>query len=64
MIDLIGGIGTSLAQHSNAFGDQEFKRHFVPFNCFAALSIPALFRSVQKRSHESVIKTVFFQRGY
>jgi hypothetical protein len=23
------------AQCSNAFGDQKFKRHFVPFNCFA-----------------------------
>jgi hypothetical protein len=32
-IGLIGliEIGTSLAQCSNAFGDQEFKRHFVPF---------------------------------
>jgi hypothetical protein len=25
------GIGTSLAQHSNAFSNQEFKRHFVAF---------------------------------
>jgi hypothetical protein len=28
-----------------------FKRHFAPFNYFAELSIPALLRSVQKRSH-------------
>ncbi|WP_400167895.1 hypothetical protein [Fidelibacter multiformis] len=38
-------------QYSNAFGDQKFKRHFVPFNGFAALSIPALLHSVQKRGH-------------
>jgi hypothetical protein len=37
------------AQCSKAFGDQKFKRHFVPFNYFAALSIQALHRSVQKR---------------
>jgi len=32
---------------SNAFGDLKFKRHFVPFNCFAALSIqtPSAFNS-------------------
>jgi hypothetical protein len=52
LIDSIGliEIGTSLAQCSNAFGDQEFKRHFVPFKFFAVFSIPALLRSVQKRS--------------
>jgi hypothetical protein len=39
------------AQYSNAFGDQKFKRHYVPFNCFTMFSIQALHRSVQKRSH-------------
>jgi len=29
-------------QHSNAFGEQKFKRHYVPFNCFEVL---------KKRSH-------------
>jgi len=28
-----------------------FKRHFVPFNCFATLSIQALLRSVQEKHH-------------
>jgi hypothetical protein len=44
-------IGTSLAQHSNVFGDQKFKRHFVPFNYFAALSIqpPSAFKDSRCR---------------
>jgi hypothetical protein len=47
---LIGGLIDWQFVSSNAFGDQAFKRHFVPFNSFAALSISALLRRVQKRS--------------
>jgi hypothetical protein len=38
-------------QYSNAFGDQKFKRHFVPFNGFAALSIqsPSAFKDSRYR---------------
>jgi hypothetical protein len=50
-IDWIGGLTLRRVQYSNAFGDQEFKRHFVPFNGFTAFSIPALLRSVQKRNN-------------
>jgi hypothetical protein len=41
------GLVLCCAQCSNAFGDLKFKRHFVPFNCFAALSIqtPSAFNS-------------------
>jgi hypothetical protein len=47
----IGGLTLRRAQYSNAFGDQKFKRHYVPFNCFTLFSIQALLRSVQKRRH-------------
>jgi hypothetical protein len=46
---LIGGLIDWQFVSSNAFGDQAFKRHFVPFNGFAALSISALLRRVQKK---------------